>query len=74
MVGCAANPAKSSTSGVVSPCVRNCCLDDQDICLGCLRSLDEIKAWRQVGQEGQMQILNAVAMRRALRRTPQNPK
>jgi predicted Fe-S protein YdhL (DUF1289 family) len=28
-----------------SPCVRNCCLNEQDICLGCFRSLDEIKLW-----------------------------
>jgi predicted Fe-S protein YdhL (DUF1289 family) len=28
-----------------SPCVRNCCLNEHDICLGCFRSLDEIKLW-----------------------------
>jgi uncharacterized protein len=28
-----------------SPCVRNCCLNDEDICIGCCRSLDEIKQW-----------------------------
>ncbi len=28
-----------------SPCVRNCCLNELDICLGCFRSLDEIKLW-----------------------------
>ncbi len=32
-------------SAVASPCVRNCCLDDQDICLGCSRSLAEIVGW-----------------------------
>jgi uncharacterized protein len=30
---------------VPSPCVRNCCLDDDLTCLGCFRSLDEIKEW-----------------------------
>ncbi|QBG36919.1 DUF1289 domain-containing protein [Litorilituus sediminis] len=30
---------------VPSPCVRNCCLNESDICLGCFRSLDEIIAW-----------------------------
>ncbi|WP_156302871.1 DUF1289 domain-containing protein, partial [Methylogaea oryzae] len=24
------------------PCVRNCCLDSTDICLGCFRALAEI--------------------------------
>ncbi|EGR4199847.1 DUF1289 domain-containing protein [Vibrio cholerae] len=23
-----------------SPCVRHCCLDDKDICIGCVRTLD----------------------------------
>ncbi len=32
---------------VASPCVRLCCLDNSDICVGCFRSLDEIKAWSQ---------------------------
>jgi len=29
-----------------SPCVRNCCLDEQDVCLGCFRHLDEIIGWQ----------------------------
>ena len=36
---------------VASPCVRNCCLDEQDICLGCNRHIDEIMAWRKLGNE-----------------------
>ena len=28
-----------------SPCVRMCTLDDDDICIGCGRSLEEIKQW-----------------------------
>ncbi len=30
---------------IESPCVRNCCLDDKDVCLGCFRTLEEIKSW-----------------------------
>ncbi|WP_428242510.1 DUF1289 domain-containing protein [Gynuella sp.] len=30
---------------IASPCVRNCCLDDSDVCLGCGRTLQEIKGW-----------------------------
>jgi predicted Fe-S protein YdhL (DUF1289 family) len=30
---------------VPSPCIRSCCLDDDDVCMGCGRSLDEIVAW-----------------------------
>ena len=28
-----------------SPCIRNCCLDETDICLGCYRTLSEITSW-----------------------------
>lgn len=33
-----------------SPCVRNCCLDNNDICLGCFRSLEEIRQWSQADE------------------------
>lgn len=33
------------TDPLASPCVRNCCLDERNVCMGCGRSLDEIIAW-----------------------------
>ncbi|WP_090499962.1 DUF1289 domain-containing protein [Pseudomonas borbori] len=30
---------------LASPCVRRCCLDDGDMCLGCGRLLGEILEW-----------------------------
>jgi predicted Fe-S protein YdhL (DUF1289 family) len=30
---------------LASPCVRNCCLDESDVCMGCGRALEEIIAW-----------------------------
>jgi predicted Fe-S protein YdhL (DUF1289 family) len=30
---------------LASPCVRNCCLDDDNVCMGCGRTLHEIVAW-----------------------------
>jgi len=30
---------------IESPCIDLCCLDDDDICVGCFRTLDEIKRW-----------------------------
>lgn len=29
-------------------CVRDCCLDENDICLGCYRHLDEITGWHNM--------------------------
>src|SRR6185369_13637634 len=33
------------TDPLASPCVRNCCLDEGNVCMGCGRSLEEIIAW-----------------------------
>ena len=52
------NPAQS-------PCVRNCCLDDDDICLGCFRSLEEIKQWTMVDHHQRQVILQNAGQRRA---------
>ena len=43
--------------GVPSPCVRNCCLDDNDICLGCYRSLSEILRWSEAKEDDKREIL-----------------
>jgi predicted Fe-S protein YdhL (DUF1289 family) len=31
-----------------SPCIDNCCLDENDICLGCGRSMQEIINWSKL--------------------------
>lgn len=40
-----------------SPCVRNCCLDEADVCLGCNRSLQEICAWHKASDAEKTDIL-----------------
>jgi hypothetical protein len=54
-------------SDVSSPCVRNCCLDEREVCLGCGRSLDEIKAWSEASDGARLAILDQAARRRAER-------
>jgi uncharacterized protein len=54
-----------------SPCVRNCCLDDGLICLGCFRSLEEIKEWGVVDAHRRHIILqNADRRREAVEASP----
>jgi predicted Fe-S protein YdhL (DUF1289 family) len=52
---------------VASPCIRQCCLNDQDICVGCFRSLSEIVAWSQA-EDHQKRVfcLNAKQRRQQL--------
>jgi len=60
-------------SVVDSPCVRNCCLNEDDICLGCGRTLREITCWSTSDDAGKQAILIAAAERRALIRLRQKP-
>jgi predicted Fe-S protein YdhL (DUF1289 family) len=54
-----------------SPCIRNCCLDDDLICLGCFRSLEEIKDWGVVDNQRRRIILqNAKQRREAGKQSP----
>ena len=40
-----------------SPCVRNCCLDENDVCLGCYRTITEICGWSQASEAEKRDIL-----------------
>lgn len=47
-----------------SPCIRNCCLDNKDICLGCFRHLDEIVAWNSYEEHQKQAVLTDCQQRR----------
>lgn len=49
---------------VNSPCVRNCCLDDDDICIGCARSVDEIIEWGGATNLRKLEILAGAEKRK----------
>ena len=51
-------------SALPSPCLRKCCLDDDGTCLGCFRSLEEIKEWGGTDNERRHAILENAALRR----------
>ncbi|MCC6301386.1 MAG: DUF1289 domain-containing protein [Gammaproteobacteria bacterium] len=54
--------------GVPSPCVRNCCLDEFDVCMGCYRTMAEIMRWSEAGADERREILARCGMRREQRR------
>jgi hypothetical protein len=51
-------------SSVESPCVRNCCLSDDDVCLGCFRSLAEITQWNEANNHERNCILQNARQRK----------
>jgi len=52
---------------VESPCVRNCCLDKQDVCLGCGRTVEEIIRWGDASETEKKKILAAAQKRRDIK-------
>ncbi len=53
----------SSDETVRSPCVDICALDEKDICIGCLRSADEILDWGIMSNEEKRQVLKKISLR-----------
>ncbi|MDV2080060.1 DUF1289 domain-containing protein [Marinobacter xestospongiae] len=48
---------------VASPCVSICALDEQDVCIGCHRTGDEILRWTQMSNDEKREVLVKVAQR-----------
>lgn len=48
---------------VLSPCRRECCLDDQDICVGCGRLLSEIREWKAADSPRRREIISLALAR-----------
>ncbi|MBV4533133.1 DUF1289 domain-containing protein [Pseudomonas sp. SWRI107] len=42
---------------VASPCVSVCALDEQDICTGCQRTVDEITRWGSMDNQQRRAVL-----------------
>ena len=53
---------------VPSPCIRQCCLDDDEVCLGCGRHVSEIMRWGQADAEERRRILALSEPRRLAKR------
>ncbi|NOU13494.1 MAG: DUF1289 domain-containing protein [Methylococcaceae bacterium] len=53
----------SKINSVESPCIRNCCLDEDDVCLGCFRTLEEIKCWSIIDHSAKREILENASIR-----------
>ena len=51
---------------VASPCIKICVIDEcSGLCVGCLRTLDEIATWGTLQNAGKREILLKLEARRA---------
>jgi uncharacterized protein len=55
-----------AAAGPASPCVNVCRMDaDTGLCLGCLRTIDEIARWSGATADEKLAILVAIEQRRS---------
>ncbi len=59
----------NSPDSSASPCVSICLLNDDDICVGCYRSADEIRLWVSYDQEQRAEV-NRLALERGKELNP----
>jgi predicted Fe-S protein YdhL (DUF1289 family) len=48
---------------IASPCISICALDENDICVGCYRSAEEITRWSQADNAERHSIIASAATR-----------
>ena len=53
----------SSAFRPMSPCVNICTLDDEQVCIGCLRRLEEIIAWATMSGEEPWALIDELCHR-----------
>ena len=59
------SPAMARSTGVASPCTSVCTLDAASgLCIGCLRTLDEIAGWGSFDDDEKRAVLRALEVRR----------
>ena len=54
---------------IPSPCTGVCMLDEERLCMGCHRSVDEIARWMQLGDDERRRLMEEELPRRARLRT-----
>lgn len=57
------------TGTIPSPCVSICSLDDNDVCVGCYRTAQEIREWLLLEDDERRQVI-AVAAERGRKNNP----
>jgi uncharacterized protein len=56
---------KESATPVPSPCISVCRIDEATgLCVGCLRTLDEIAAWSMLDDDARRDVWRAIGGRR----------
>lgn len=55
----------NNPNNIPSPCIHVCVHDKDEICMGCYRSVDEIRRWWKSTDEEKLQIIKNADERKA---------
>lgn len=55
----------SINNKIQNPCIHVCTKDEKGICLGCYRSMEEIRAWYKYSDKQKLKVLDNALSRRA---------
>ncbi|WGV98769.1 DUF1289 domain-containing protein [Vibrio sp. YMD68] len=58
------NNQSNQRAEIASPCTRNCCLNEKDLCLGCYRTLQEILDWSSMTSEQKVYVKQQCELRK----------
>lgn len=64
------DPGAAAEPPLASPCRRQCCLDDADVCLGCGRTMQEILDWSAADNARRRRICREAEARLRWRKGP----
>lgn len=54
---------QNTENTVKSPCTRHCTLNENDVCVGCFRTLNDILNWQASSNEEKIDILSSAQQR-----------
>ncbi len=46
------------------PCIRQCCLNEEDVCVGCFRTFDDMLLWNKANVEEKTKMLQMAEQRK----------
>jgi len=55
---------KKKTNTIKNPCIHVCTLDENKVCIGCYRTLDEIRGWFGMSDEQKLKVIENTEKRR----------
>jgi len=49
---------------IEKPCIRQCCLNEEDVCVGCFRTFEDMRKWHKVSDEEKNEMLRLASVRK----------